>query len=213
MSSRRYGELCPIARSADLLGERWTVLIIRELMLGPKRYSELLERLPAMGTNRLSDRLATLCDAGVTEKRGAGRTSGYALTEWGEGLRPILFEIIRWGFPLMSHHDEGDSARAEIITLGLTALVTAVDDSGPETYAFDIADECFHVTLNAGTYQAHSGPAVAPVSARITGTLGEFLQTVAGERDELSITADPDTADRVARLLHATATHSADAQS
>ena len=58
MPNKTYGQLCPMARALDVLGDRWTLLVIRELLLGPKRYKDLLATLPAMGTNRLSERLA-----------------------------------------------------------------------------------------------------------------------------------------------------------
>jgi DNA-binding HxlR family transcriptional regulator len=61
--------MCPIARALDVLGERWTLLVVRELLLGPKRFTDLLTILPAMGTNRLSERLKTLQAAGVVTRR------------------------------------------------------------------------------------------------------------------------------------------------
>ncbi len=66
--TRSYGQMCPIARSLDVVGERWSLLIVRELLLGPKRFKDLLGELPAMGTNRLSDRLKALEADGVIAK-------------------------------------------------------------------------------------------------------------------------------------------------
>jgi DNA-binding HxlR family transcriptional regulator len=208
VTSRSYRELCPIARTSDLLGERWTVLIIRELLLGPKRFSDFRERLPSMGTNRLSERLTTLCDAGVVER--LGRTEGYALTPWGEGLRPILFDIVRWGFPLLLQREEGDASRAEIIALGLTALLPpAADATGVrETYAFSIDDERFHVSFQEGRYRAASGLPDAPADGTVTGSIAAFLDTVMGGEggaEQLQIVADPAARDRILALLGAPA--------
>lgn len=68
MTNKTYGQLCPLARSLDVLGDRWTLLLIRELLLGPKRFKDLLAILPAMGTNRLSERLAMLVQNGVIQQ-------------------------------------------------------------------------------------------------------------------------------------------------
>src|SRR3974390_2234062 len=94
MASRRYGQMCPVARALDVLGERWTLLIVRELLLGPKRFKDLLAALPAMGTNRLSDRLAKLQDAGVIARATLPPPAGvrvYELTPSGELLRPVIY--------------------------------------------------------------------------------------------------------------------------
>ena len=86
--------MCAIARALDVLGERWTLLVVRELLLGPKRFKDLLTALPAMGSNRLGDRLKSLQAAGVIAKRTLPPTSGahvYELTESGERLRPAIY--------------------------------------------------------------------------------------------------------------------------
>ena len=92
-ATRTYGQMCPIARSLDVIGERWSLLIVRELLLGPKRFKDLLGELPAMGTNRLSDRLKTLEADGVIAKATLpppGEAHVYVLTELGERLREIV---------------------------------------------------------------------------------------------------------------------------
>jgi DNA-binding HxlR family transcriptional regulator len=66
MATRTYRQMCPVARALDVVGERWTLLVVRELLLGPKRFKELMASLPAMGTNRLSDRLKTLTAQGMS---------------------------------------------------------------------------------------------------------------------------------------------------
>ena len=68
MSKRRYGQYCSLARALDVVGERWTLLIIRELLNGPRRYQEMLDNLPGIGTNLLAARLRDLGDAGIVRK-------------------------------------------------------------------------------------------------------------------------------------------------
>src|SRR4051794_38446488 len=101
MATRTYGQMCSIARALDVLGERWTLLVVRELLLGPKRFKDLLEILPAMGTNRLSDRLKTLQAAGVVTRRALPPPAGaqvYELTEAGQRLRPAIYCLGAWGW-------------------------------------------------------------------------------------------------------------------
>src|SRR5207248_3976431 len=94
---RSYRQYCGLARGLDVIGDRWILLIVRELLNGPRRYNELLDGLPGIATNLLADRLRDLVDTGVLERR-EGQT--YALTEWGEGLRDVVFALGRWARPL-----------------------------------------------------------------------------------------------------------------
>ena len=97
---KRYDQYCPIARALDLVGDRWALLVIRELMHGPKRYTDLVDHLPGIGTNILASRLRDLEAGGVVAKRtlpppAASRV--YDLTEYGRGLRATLRELALWG--------------------------------------------------------------------------------------------------------------------
>ena len=90
---RTYGQRCGLALSLDLLGERWTLLVIRELTRGPKRFKDLMDALDGIGTNLLSSRLKTLEEAGIAQKvelPSPASTTAYSLTERGRTLQPIL---------------------------------------------------------------------------------------------------------------------------
>jgi DNA-binding HxlR family transcriptional regulator len=98
--SKRYEQYCPMAHALDLVGERWALLIIRELMHGPKRYTDLADALPGIGTNILAARLRDLEACGLVMKRrlpppAASRV--YELTEYGRDLRPAMRELALWG--------------------------------------------------------------------------------------------------------------------
>lgn len=96
---RRYGQDCPLARALDLMGDRWTLLIIRELLLGERHYNELSEALKGMGTNLLATRLQELTAQGIVRKDPeAGRKAAYQLAERGEALRTAVYELIRWEY-------------------------------------------------------------------------------------------------------------------
>jgi DNA-binding HxlR family transcriptional regulator len=101
---KRYDQYCPIACSLGLVGERWTLLVVRELMHGPKRYTDLVDGLPGIGTNILAARLKALETAGLVERRKLpppAASSVYELTPVGQELRPVLHELARFGARLM----------------------------------------------------------------------------------------------------------------
>jgi DNA-binding HxlR family transcriptional regulator len=101
---KRYDQYCPIACSLGLVGERWTLLVVRELFYGPKRYTDLAARLPGIGTNVLADRLKELESAGLVEKRRLpppAASTVYELTPMGRELRPVLHELARFGVRLL----------------------------------------------------------------------------------------------------------------
>jgi DNA-binding HxlR family transcriptional regulator len=97
---KRYDQYCPVAHALDVVGDRWALLVIRELMAGPKRYTDLAEGLPGIGTNILAARLRDLEASGVVTKRtlpppAASRV--YELTKYGFELKPVMRELALWG--------------------------------------------------------------------------------------------------------------------
>src|SRR5574337_1138138 len=96
--SRSYGQYCGLARALDVVGDRWNLLIVRQLLVAPARYQELRDGLPGVATNLLADRLRDLETAGVIERRPAehGGAITYALTTWGARLREPIEGLIRW---------------------------------------------------------------------------------------------------------------------
>jgi DNA-binding HxlR family transcriptional regulator len=123
--SRSYGQYCGLARALDVVGDRWNLLIVRQLLMAPARYRELLDGLPGVATNLLGDRLRDLETAGVVERRLAdeGHSVVYALTPWGAELRAPIESLIRWSSPLMMRGPEGDRFRAEWLVVALPALL------------------------------------------------------------------------------------------
>ena len=122
--SRDYGQYCGLARALDVVGDRWNLLIVRELLIGPARYGELRDGLTGIATNLLTDRLRDLETAGVLERRLSDDANAitYALTPWGAQLREPISALIRWSTPLMIRGPEGDEFRAEGLLVALPAL-------------------------------------------------------------------------------------------
>jgi DNA-binding HxlR family transcriptional regulator len=123
--SRSYGQYCGLARALDVVGDRWNLLIVRQLLMAPARYRELLNGLPGVATNLLADRLRDLETAGVVERRLAEEDNVivYALTPWGAELREPVESLIRWSTPLMTRGPGGDRFRAEWLVVALPALL------------------------------------------------------------------------------------------
>jgi DNA-binding HxlR family transcriptional regulator len=170
-ATRTYGQMCPIARSLDVLGERWTLLIVRELLLGPKRFKDLLGALPAMGTNRLSDRLKSLEADGVIAKTTLpppGETQVYVLTDLGERLRQPVVSLAQWGAGLPLD-DRLDPSTARGVLLALVRCATVPPEllrGVHETYDFTVGTERFHIIVDNDRAIPRSGP--SPVSADVT---------------------------------------------
>ncbi|MET9489502.1 helix-turn-helix domain-containing protein [Nocardia sp. NPDC006630] len=122
---RSYGQYCGLARSLEVVGDRWNLLIVRQLLIAPARYRDLIDGLPGIATNLLADRLRDLETSGVIERRlaGAGSVVEYALTPWGAELRRPIESLIRWSTPLMLRGPEGDSFRPEWLALAVPALL------------------------------------------------------------------------------------------
>lgn len=123
--SRSYGQYCGLARALDVVGDRWNLLIVRQLLVAPARYRELLDGLPGVATNLLADRLRDLETAGVVERRLAeeGNAIVYVLTPWGAELREPIEGLIRWSTPLMARGAGADHFSAEWLVLALSALL------------------------------------------------------------------------------------------
>lgn len=122
--SRDYGQYCGLARALDVVGDRWNLLIVRQLLIGPSRYGELRDGLSGIATNLLTDRLRDLETAGVVERRLSDDANAitYVLTPWGAQLREPINALIRWSTPLMIRGPEGDEFRADGLLVALPAL-------------------------------------------------------------------------------------------
>ena len=179
MGNKTYGQLCPVARALDLLGDRWTLLLIRELLLGPKRFKDLLAMLPAMGTNRLSERLAMLVESGVISPATLAAPAvapAYALTILGEQLRKPLLALGLWGLNLpVDERADPASARAELVALCLTGVADPAATAGlHEVVEFQVGTEVFHLQINDGEVLARSGAAALP-SLQAQCTMATFM--------------------------------------
>jgi DNA-binding HxlR family transcriptional regulator len=125
VTSRTYDQFCGIARALDLVGERWALLVIRDLIIGPKRFTDLRRGLPGIGTNVLAARLRELERAGVVERRtlpAPAASAVYELTDYGRKLEGPLLALGRWGALSLGRRDPGQSLRSEWLAVALKAF-------------------------------------------------------------------------------------------
>jgi DNA-binding HxlR family transcriptional regulator len=156
---RRYDQYCPVAHALDLIGERWSLLVVRELMRGPQRYTDLVDRLPGIGTNILASRLRDLEAAGVIAKRtlpppAASRV--YELTEYGQGLRIVLRELAMWGARSLGPPTDDDELFPGWVANALDTVLAPT--APPGRFEFRVGDEI--ASLVDG--EAHAGPVDDP---------------------------------------------------
>ncbi len=145
---KEYEQYCPMALGLERIGERWTLLIVRDLMFGPMRYSDLKAGMPAIATNMLANRLAEMQETGIISKREMpppAASTVYELTELGRGLAPVLLELGKWGMSFLPAHDMGGFVReglrarapfaAERTSSSAESITLIVDD---EVIGFDV---------------------------------------------------------------------------
>ncbi|MBV8990746.1 MAG: transcriptional regulator [Solirubrobacterales bacterium] len=166
MSSKRtYGDRCGIARALDLIGERWALLIVRELLLGPKRFTDLRAGLPHLGPDVLSQRLRELGRSGIIQRRKLPPPAAsqiYELTAWGRELEPVVLGLGRWGSrtPTSDEHSVfgADSAVLALKTLFDPAAAAALD----ARYELRLGEQRFALRIRGGTLETSRGEVEHP---------------------------------------------------
>src|SRR6266516_679636 len=178
MTRRNYGQYCGLAAALDVLGERWTLLIIRELLLGPRRYGELLAELPGIGTNLLADRLKFLVEHGVLRRSGAtGSERGYELTELGEQLKAPILGLARWGLTMLGAPSGEELARPHWGFLAVQAMLDPSRAAGiDEAYEFHVGEADFHISIKDGHPRAVEGKFAGTPAMRATTDAATFLE-------------------------------------
>jgi DNA-binding HxlR family transcriptional regulator len=161
---RSYAQYCGLARALDVVGERWSLLVVRELLVGPARYGQLAAGLPGIASNLLADRLRRLEGAGVVERRlDPGRNGAvYALTPWGEGLREAVDALVRWSAPLMAPGPGEDAFDCRWLAVALRALLRDRIASKPVTVGLEVDGTLLAVHLDTDGPSVDLGPERRP---------------------------------------------------
>ncbi|WP_406064869.1 winged helix-turn-helix transcriptional regulator [Micromonospora sp. NBC_00860] len=158
-TSRTYGDACGIARALDVVGERWALLVVRELLLGPQRFSDLRRALPGVSSNLLTDRLRELEGHGVLRQRRLPPPAAsvvYDLTEGGRELEPIVLALGGWGLrvPLPSAPVH---LSVTSVLLFLRGSLRPSPQEPPATYRFELADQVWTIRTQDGRVHIEPG--------------------------------------------------------
>jgi DNA-binding HxlR family transcriptional regulator len=211
MPKRAYGQYCGLARALDMVGERWGFLIIRDLLVRPRRYTDLRHGLPRIPTNILSARLRELEDAGIVRRTVLPRPSGsvvYELTEYGSQLEDIVLQLGRWGAQKL-----GEPASDEIVTV--ESMIMAMRSTfRPEaakglsaTYELRMGPIVLHMRIKKGKLDVGEGPlegadAVIEAGPAIKAILaGEISPADALANGSVHLTGDPNLLNRFAEVF------------
>ncbi|MCW7538075.1 winged helix-turn-helix transcriptional regulator [Aquabacterium sp. A7-Y] len=152
-TKRSYADGCAAAHALDLVGERWALLVVRELVLGPKRFTDLRAGLPGISPNVLTQRLNELEQAGVLRRRKLPPPAAawvYELSDWGQGLGPILIDLGRWGArsPALP---QGAPLSIDALVLSFRAMFDAKAAAGLKaSYELRLGEDRFHVLVEEG---------------------------------------------------------------
>lgn len=160
MTSKTYNQNCGLAAALDVVGDRWTLLIIRALLAGPSRFGEIQSQLPGIGTNLLSSRLGMLSRRGVVVKRG-GQQGEYVLTERGEALRPAVQGLANWGRQFLPLPGAASDFRWTMFNIE-SAFRPGRAEGIEAVVEFRSGEKAFHLVIRRGRCRAVSGQAVSP---------------------------------------------------
>jgi DNA-binding HxlR family transcriptional regulator/putative sterol carrier protein len=162
MKTRSYGKYCGIAHALELVGERWALVLVSDLIRGPKRFSELQRGQPRIPSNVLSARLKELEDAGVVRRRVLPRPAsgvGYELTEYGRELEDVVLQLGAWGAKSMSEPRPDDVATVDSVYLALRGTFRPEAARGQHaSYELRIGDIVVHARVDDGALEVDEGP-------------------------------------------------------
>jgi len=186
MRMRTYGQYCALAKALDVIGDRWTILIVRELLVrGPCRYTDLRSGLPGIATNLLADRLRELEAAGVVSREQAPppvASTVFSLTPRGHALQPALDALSRWGIPYMAEGPApGDEFRGQWLAWPAEQFLSDRDPSAPPvTIELRANNETMVLEAGGGDVRTRAGVAEHP-DAVLSGTPHAILGLLTGQ--------------------------------
>ena len=163
-TARTYGDRCGIARALDVVGERWALLVVRELLLGPQRFSDLRRALPRASSNMVADRLRELEGHGVLARRTLPPPAGsvvYELTPWGRELEPVVLALGGWG--IRAPQPRGQATLSPTSVLLFLRGAAQVDPAAPAAeHRFELDGTVWTVRTQGGEVRVEPGESTAP---------------------------------------------------
>ena len=212
MAERRYQQYCALARTLDVAGDRWTLLIVRELTPGPRRFTDLIDGLPGIPRKLLTDRLRALQRDGIIARQELPPPAArqvYALTDDGRDLAVAMAPLIAWGARRMGDRKRGESFRARWLAVAMAGLADREAASGvSESYQYLVGDSAFHFTVNDGSIELYDGRAQDSAVTLITDEVtwaeiasGKLTPSAAAATGALTVAGDPEAAKRLRKIF------------
>lgn len=212
MSEHRYEQYCALARALDVAGDRWTLLIVRELRPGPRRFTDLVDGLPGISRRLLTERLRDLERDGIVTREQLPPPAArqvYELTHDGRDLAAAMGPLIAWGAKRIGERRPGESFRARWSGIALATLADAEATKGVhETYQFVVGDSAFHLIVDDGSIDVRDGhagdPAVVVTSDEETWAdiaSGKVRPSSAARRGDLVTTGDSRAVKRLGEIF------------
>jgi DNA-binding HxlR family transcriptional regulator/putative sterol carrier protein len=215
MAEHRYQQYCALARALDVTGDRWTLLIVRELTPGPRRFTDLIDGLPGISRNLLTERLRGLERDGIVARQELPPPAArqvYELTEDGHDLATAMAPLIAWGVRRLGDREPGETFRARWPAVAMAGLADREAAKGvSETYQFLIGDSAFHLTVDDGSIEPHDGRAEDPAVTWTTDeetwadvASGKIRSSSAAAAGALTVSGDPHAAKRLRKIFSRT---------
>ena len=212
MARHRYRQYCALARTLDVAGDRWTLLIVRELAPGPRRFTDLVDGLPGIPRKLLTERLRTLERDGIVARQELPPPAArqvYALTDDGRELAVAMAPLIAWGARLLGDRKPGESFRARWPAVAMAGLADREAARGvSESYQYVVGDSAFHFAVNDGSIQLHDGRALDPAVTLTTDeetwanvVSGKITASSAAATGALTVAGDRQAARRLGKIF------------
>ena len=212
MPEHRYQQYCGAARALDVIGDRWTLLIVRELMLGPRRFTDLIDGLPGISRNLLTERLRDLEREGIIAREELPPPAArqvYDLTDDGHDLANAIVPLVAWGARRLGARKPGESFRPQ---WGALAMATFADREAAkgvtETYQYLVGRTAFHFIVEAGSIRLQYGRAQHPAVTITTDeetwadlASGQTTSSSATAAGSLTVTGDREAVTRLAKIF------------
>ena len=212
MTSRTYGQFCGVAHAMELVGERWALLVIRDLIPGPKRFTDLRNGLPRIPTNILSARLKELEGSGLIQRRLLPRPLGsvvYELTDYGRELEDVVLRLGLWGARSLGRPRPDDVVTADSLIMALRTTYVPDAAGGLHVgYELRIGDVVVHARIDDGALEVARGPLPDPDMVLETGAeLRALLAREIGPSEAVAggsvrLTGDPNLLERFVEVFH-----------
>jgi DNA-binding HxlR family transcriptional regulator/putative sterol carrier protein len=212
LSGRTYGSYCGIAYALELVGERWALLVVRDLILGPKRFTDLRHGLPRIPSNVLSARLKELESAGIVRRRLLPRPESgvvYELTEFGRELEDVVLRLGLWGARTLAEPRPEDTVTADSLMLALRATFRPEAARGLRaSYELRLGEIVFHARVDKGALEVAEGPLPdADLTLETDLTLrrlmsGELSPNEAVESGKVRVSGKRELLERFVEIFH-----------